>query len=60
MAKVSRGLAAALSVCVLVLAASPFRQPDIMKDYSGVPPWLAFEFALKVKLSKQLRVLTMA
>ena len=60
MAKLSGGLAAALSVCVLALAASSFQQPDIMRDYAGVPPWLAFKLSLKVRLIKQLAVSNVA
>ena len=60
MAKLSRGLAAASSICVVILAATLFKQPDSMKDYSGIPSWLAFTFGMQVKRSKQLDLLTVA
>ncbi|KAL3151061.1 hypothetical protein ABBQ38_012931 [Trebouxia sp. C0009 RCD-2024] len=49
MAKLSICLAAALTACLAVLAASHFQliQRDIMRDYSGLPPWFAFTFGFK-------------
>ena len=54
MAKLSIGLAAALTACLAALAASRFQliQQDIMRDYSGLPPWFSFTFGFKVQVTQ--------
>ena len=54
MAKLGISLAAALMVCLAVLAASVFQQQDIMRDHSSIPPWFAFTFGFKVCSTNQL------
>lgn len=48
MAKLVLSLAAVLTVCLAVLATFQFQQPDIVRDYSNIPPWLAFTVGFKV------------
>ena len=54
MAKLGISLAAALTICLAALAASMCQQQDIMRDHSGLPPWLAFTFGFKVRSTNQL------
>lgn len=53
MAKLSTKFAAALTISLAVLAAShtQLMQQDIMRDYSGLPPWFAFTFGFKVQVT---------